>query len=751
MRPTLRDFALPIILLISGVTVAALGVTGVIWDIAAAIPARWLSSADGRPPEAAWWLRACLAHSRCRESAAALFASSVAGHGRALWCGMLVIVVSAAWLRNLRLRARPRQSVGDARFASRGELRRLVHRSPGAWFPLGYAQRWPLPYGSRPVAGLVSTLATAWAQPVRLPEEDLARHVLVVGLTGAHKTTSVAFPVLLEAARAGVSVVALDLKYGETDSLARAAPEWQRWARDVLVFAPLEPATLRWNPLDRCRTIGDAYQIAAQLFDDPDPSDADLMYWVGAERHVSAVLCLALATDAGPTTFGRLRSLCESGPAAVHAYLRAHPDAPALMLRLGAYLALLPKDQAGILQGIASRLEAWGDEMVCAATGPAAGWEHVDLSRVRREPVLLLVGVPQAALGRLRWLCHLFLRNLAAHLLSPRGPDEQVRVLLILEELPAWGALPGLADHLATYRSRQVSVLATLQSEAQGEHVYGCSGWAAVAANLVTKLYFPSLSDVDAERLSRVMGTTAGEDVARSRGWGSTGTRKGEHRRTVPVPLERSEELRGTRSSPEEILVRFARMPPARLWCPPYYLRPEYSGRVPDRQIKTAELAVYHHLWTIRTQMGNHVQHHVELPSVENPPPAPTEVPPHPTADALVARTAEEPVPITGLPVDLAPPDDVANLNRLFQALLEYSRQGAGNAIKAVHRGGRIVELRVNTEAITQVCNGTEAMQALARRWSVPRWVRRVRPSFVLSRRAVEALDQRLLEHLHIL
>ncbi len=213
MRPTLRDFVPSIILLISGVTVAAVGVTGVIRDIAVAIPARWLSSASGRPSEAAWWLRACLADSRCRESAAALLASSVAGHGRALWCGMLVIVVSAAWLRNLRLRARPRQSVGDARFASRGELRRLAHRSPGAWFPLGYAQRWPLPYGSRPVAGLVSTLATAWAQPVRLPEEDLARHVLVVGLTGAHKTTSVAFPVLLEAAHAGVSVVALDLTY----------------------------------------------------------------------------------------------------------------------------------------------------------------------------------------------------------------------------------------------------------------------------------------------------------------------------------------------------------------------------------------------------------------------------------------------------------------------------------------------------------------------------------------------------------
>ena len=49
-----------------------------------------------------------------------------------------------------------------------------------------------------------------------------------------------------------------------SDSLARAAPEWERWHRDVLVFAPLEASTLRWNPLDACRTIGDAQQLTAQ-------------------------------------------------------------------------------------------------------------------------------------------------------------------------------------------------------------------------------------------------------------------------------------------------------------------------------------------------------------------------------------------------------------------------------------------------------------------------------------------------------
>jgi hypothetical protein len=466
-----RDRVFAVILFVLGVAVAATGVAGVVRGIAAAVPARRLSSTAGSP-HAVWWLRGCLAVPRCREPAAALLAASVAAHGRALWGGALLIAVSVAWLGVLRLRPLwPPRPVGAARLASWAEMRRLT-RSPGAWFPLGYARRWHLPAARRGAPGPVSTLA-ARARPVRLPPEDLARHVLVVGLTGAHKTTSVTFPVLLEAACAGVSVVALDMKYGEEDSLARAAPEWRRRGRDVLVFAPLDPLSLRWNPLARCATAGDAHRLAAHLFDDAASGDPDVLYWMGAERHVCAALGLALATDGGPPTLERLRALCEAGPAAVEAYVQVHPSAHALAARLGAYRAMLPKDQAGILQGIASRLEAWSDDAVCRATGPGSSWNEIDLGRLRREPVLLVVGVPQPALGRLRWLCHLFLRDLAASLLRPRGPDERIRVLQVLEELPAWGRLPGLADHLATFRSRQVSVLATIQTEAQGEHVYG--------------------------------------------------------------------------------------------------------------------------------------------------------------------------------------------------------------------------------------------------------------------------------------
>jgi type IV secretory pathway TraG/TraD family ATPase VirD4 len=752
MPPTLRDVVVAAILFVIGVASATSGVTGIVRDITAVVPARWLPPASVRAPDAVWWLRACLALPRCREAVSVFLGESLAAHARALWCGLLAIAVSAVvWIRILRSRRRwVQRSLGDAHFASGADLRRLTRRSPGAWFPLGYTPRWPLPFLPGRATALTQMRPTMWTQPVWLPEEDLGRHVLVVGLTGAHKTTALTFPVLIEAARAGVSVIALDLKYGEDDSLASAAPEWWRQGRDVLVFAPLDPASLRWNPLAGCRTFGEAHRLATLLFEDGASSHPDLMYWMEVERHVCAALAHALVTDGGAPTLERMKVLCEGGPGAVRDYVHGHPSGHSLIGRLGAFLAMLPKDEAGILQGIASRLEAWGDEAVCRATGGGEPWEQIDLERLRREPVLLIIGVPQPALARVRWLCHLFLRDLAAHLLRPREAGERTRVVQVLEELPAWGPLPGLADHLATFRSRQVAVIATVQSEAQGEHVYGREGWTALASNLVTKIYFPSLADLDAERLSRALGTSTAPDVALSRGWGRGGARKGEHRHEIPIPLRRPEELHGVGTSTDEICVRLARIPPARLWCPPVYARPEYAACMPAKPPRTVELATYHHLWHRR---GGGDPDHRRAPA-PSPDPLGNHAATHAGLDASADPQARAPHPGAldhgPLPISAPTPtaEEIRALSQFVLGLLDSPTNDPQPPLRGVHRGVQLVEVRVAPAVAVRLCGSHEAMHAIVRRWSVLRWVRRVRPLFVLERRALEALDADLVRRL---
>ncbi len=637
-------------------------------------------------------------------------------------------------------------SPGGARFARRKELRRRLRPSPGAWFPLGSLPPWP-------------SVLMAWRRLLRavpppflrgpllcLPNADLARHVLVTGLTGAHKTTALTLPVLLDAARAGVSVVAFDLKYGERDSLARAAPEWWRRGRRVLVFAPLDGASLRWNPLASCQSFGDAYEFATHLFPDEPNEDATRAYWTGAERHVCAALVWALASDDGGRSVARLRALAEAGPDTVSAFVRRHPRASVVVSHLGAYGAMLPKDQAGILQGIAARLESWTDERVVLATADPRGvrsWDEIDLERLRREPTLLLVGVPQAALPRLRILCQLLMRVLAAHMLRPRARHEPVPVVYLLEELPAWGMLPGLADHLATFRSRDVAIVATVQSEAQGQSVYGTTGWAAIAANFVSKIYFPSLADPDAERLSRALGSTTVDQVSRSRGWSGMGRQESEHTQVVEVPLRRPEALQGISAVEDEIIVRCSGLPPARLWCPPFHVRPPYSCLVPDVAPSTVEIAITHHA-KCRERDAREWRGRAEAPK----PPQAVLAEPRPLPSVAVAAPA---------PAASAPPaviqagdhgDDGANddLSAFINTLLNQS--GGCTCPRVVCRGDRPMELRLPPALAFRLLGDGERAQAVVRRWAARRWVRQVRPVFVLERCALDTLGPDLQSRL---
>ena len=638
------------------------------------------------------------------------------------------------------------------RFARQKELRRRLRPSPAAWFPLGFLPRWPS------VLAAWRRFSSAIPPPclrgplLCLPNADLARHVLVTGLTGAHKTTALTLPVLLEAARAGVSVVAFDLKYGERDSLAAAVPEWWRRGRDVLLFAPLDGASLRWNPLLSCRSFGDAYEFAVHLFPDEPNENANLAYWTGAERHVCAALVWALVSDGGGRSVARLRALAEGGPETVSAYVRGHPHASIVTSHLGAYRAMLPKDQAGILQGIAARLESWTDERVSLATADPRGagsWDEIDLERLRREPTLLLVGVPQAALPRLRILCQLLMRVLAAHMLRPRARHEPVPVVYLLEELPAWGVLPGLADHLATFRSRDVAIVATVQSEAQGQSVYGTIGWAAIAANFVSKIYFPSLADPDAERLSRALGTTTIDRVSRSRGWSGTGRQESQHMQVVEVPLRRPEALQGIGAAEDEIIVRCSGLAPARLWCPPFHVRPPYSRLVPDVAPSTVEIAIRHHArWRERNACGRRRRVESAKPS-----PAPPAEPRSVSSFAVVV-----PAPAAAsAPVALIQPGDrgddgaADDLSAFINTLLDDCDGRTGPRV--VCRGNRPIELRVPPALAFRLLGNGERAQTVVRRWAARRWVRQVRPVFVLERCALDALgpdlQRRLAAALH--
>jgi hypothetical protein len=93
-------------------------------------------------------------------------------------------------------------------------------------------------------------------------------------------------------------------------------------------------------------------------------------------------------------------------------------------------------------------------------------------------------------------------------------------------------------------------------------------------------------------------------------------------------------------------------------------------------------------------------------------------------------------------------PDDIAALHRFLEALLLRVEHGAGGMVRGVRSGLRLVEVRVPAQAVSEVCGPIKEMHEIARRWSTLRWVRRVRPTLVLNRRALSVLDARLAQRL---
>ena len=205
------------------------------------------------------------------------------------------------------------------------------------------AGRWSIAPAGRPGETPVVVGSDRRGRPAEIAEGELGAHALVVGASGAGKTTTM-LRIIGELIARGRPVVAIDMK--GSPSFARALAEAAAAAdRPFQVWSPDGPN--QWNPL----RYGNATElkdklIATERFTEPH-------YQRAAERYVQTVL--QVIHEVRPEGAATLSDVVEMmDPQRLRGTLRSLQ--PRLRDRVQDYLAGLTPDQLSAVRGLQTRL-----------------------------------------------------------------------------------------------------------------------------------------------------------------------------------------------------------------------------------------------------------------------------------------------------------------------------------------------------------------------------------------------------------
>ena len=292
-------------------------------------------------------------------------------------------------------------------------------------------------------------------RPVALSEDQLSAHALILGASGAGKSTTL-LTLLTEQIRRGRPVVAVDMK--GSPSFRRALADAAASAgREFAVWTPDGPAT--WNPLAH----GNATElkdklIATERFTEPH-------YQRAAERYVQTVLqVLEHAHPAQAPTLAEVVGLMD--PLRLPGILRDVPRPFAE--RVQDYLAGLTPDQLSAIRGLGTRLAIVTEAHTGAFLGNPStrepGLPAIDLRSALAGEQVALFSLNASTYGKLSaQLGALAIQDLvsaAGHRLGL--PERGERAVVGLDEFSALDS-DNVIALLARCREAGVSVLLSTQ------------------------------------------------------------------------------------------------------------------------------------------------------------------------------------------------------------------------------------------------------------------------------------------------
>ena len=349
---------------------------------------------------------------------------------------------------------------------------------------------------------------------LRPPERLRCAHTLLLGATGARKSTAYHKPNMMIDAYDRVSAIVVDLKYPDTVSgFFDLVPHFVKAGHDVQLFLPYGEHTLRLPLLADTGAFQGASEAADMIA--PDVRHEAASFYRKQERLLLIALLMGMAREerGEQASLGLLFRLLRQGRAAVQSYIHKHPDTVVRETAKG-FFDLDAGKQGGIIAGLAGELQAFDDPRLERATTASKNpKENLDLEGIGLRPALLYIGIPQEHLQgtRATVLLKLLKRSIDLALLktaNTHGGRLPTHLSFYLDEFANLGVLPNVSEMFATMRSRRVAYHVSLQNRAQGEALYGRDTFRSFFTNNFQQvIIFPrSLRFEDADYFSRALG-----------------------------------------------------------------------------------------------------------------------------------------------------------------------------------------------------------------------------------------------------
>lgn len=343
-----------------------------------------------------------------------------------------------------------------------------------------------------------------------ISRDERNRHVLVVAKTGSGKTSRFILPILYNDCLDPVcSTIVIDSKPEMWRKLAGMTRKYNP-EKNILLFNPLDRArSLSWNILGKIEDDTDCKLIAQTIIsatDQPQAKSDSPFFRNNALAILNSIMAGLLHDPAEVLSMPRIHEIVQSGMKPMCDWLEARPAA-IRNTRTFVELARSGSQNADtIMSELSMRLSAWDLTAIRATTSQM----ELDIEDLIQKPTLFIVELRESELEMLRPMANVIVVEILRFLTKRAEQCPGVKLprpvgLVIDEFASALGRLPDIHVKLNTLRSRNVSIVAAIQSTAQVKANYSDDS-DSVLAGFSTKIFMPALDLVDAEWASKESG-----------------------------------------------------------------------------------------------------------------------------------------------------------------------------------------------------------------------------------------------------